>query len=158
MLFRSVTANVEKALAITAEANIDFATVESGVAATIDPTTAASHSGIFGSPTVGLFFIDGTEGSTVSFTFGTATLVESVTGGDPITFTPNVIGHATDQASATGITSTVTTVTLGAGTAPESNTDKFRLWVGGTLTAATGTGSYTTNHANGTDLNMQVDY
>jgi len=119
----TVTATVQRGLTMSpASATLDFGTVVAGAGA---PTIAAN--GASAVP----FSVQGHTSHAIHFTFANGTITH---GTDNLTFTPAVIGGATNnQASATAITS-------GAGlTLSAADPGVYYAWVGGSLNVVAGT-------------------
>lgn len=135
----TTTATIQAAASIAKDADIDFgAILGDAVTPTIDPTSAVSHSGLLGTPTIGEFTVTAYDGASVVVSLNAATTTLSADAGTttPITYTPTLADHVTSQGSATSFTSGGTITGF-------SGTSTHKIFVGGNLTMTAGGGALT---------------
>lgn len=140
----TATALVQAALTVTTSANIDLGSIQTGVASTIDANSndVATEANIGTGATAGQVDLTGTSGASVTVDFTGATL-DNAGGSDPLAFTTSVYNGS--SAVTTG-----SSITLTGGVA--------QLDIGGTLAAASGTGTYNTTQGGGSDITVTITY
>lgn len=141
------------------QANLSLTTVDSVNFGTLQPTSTpilnpigSGHTDIFSGSTIGSFDLTGANGQTVVVTEGgPVTLGDG--GSNTMTFTPNLIGFATDvQASGTPVGATVVL---------DGSAGTYFFWLGGDLGTLTNkpAGSYSSDASNGTgNWTLDVEY
>lgn len=145
------------ALSFTANTDIAVGNVVKGTNGVVDPTTAASHTGVTGTTTVGVIEIAGEEGASIDLAFNSAATLVNASAAT-MNFAINAIGHATTQASAATLT-TGDDVNF-SGTLGNGGSGTYKMWVGGTLTvgASQSPGAYSTATGSGVPLTVVVTY
>ncbi|MFH1851860.1 MAG: DUF4402 domain-containing protein [Candidatus Neomarinimicrobiota bacterium] len=147
----NVSAVVLEPLALSVFDAVDFGNIQVGSTPVLNPVTGAGTDvGTVNS--IAYFTLTGSNGAAVSVSYD-ATVTLGDGGSNTMTFTPNLVGHATTQSSATAIANGSNTTTLGA--------SGFTFWLGGTLGTLTGqaTGTYSSSASNGSgDFTLTIEY
>lgn len=145
-------------LSFTANTDIAVGDVVKGINGVLDPTTAASHSGVSGTTTVGVIEITGEEGSSIDLAFNSAATLVNATAAT-MNFAINAIGHATTQPASGGTLTSGDDVFL-SGTLGNGGTGTYKMWVGGELTVggSQSPGLYSTATGAGVPLTVVVTY
>lgn len=142
-----VNAVVQANLALTKLTDVDFGTLQPTSAPVIDPK-GISHVDV-SAPTIGTFSLTGAASQVVTVTEGGAVTLGD--GTNSMTFTPDLEGHATTQASASDVGATVTL----------DGSGNFLFWLGGDLGTLTNqlAGTYSSGAANGSGpWSLDVEY
>jgi len=134
----TVDAIVQANLTLTRTADVDFGTLQPTSTPIINPK-GTGHTDVT-TPTVGTFTLAGAASQVVTVTEG-ATVALGDGDGHTMTFTPDLEGHATTQASADDIGANVTL----------DGSGDFLFWLGGDLGTLTNqvAGIYATDQTNG---------
>lgn len=145
-------------LSFTANTDIAVGDVVKGTNGVVDPTTAASHTGVTGTTTVGVIEIAGEEGASIDLAFNSTATLENASAAT-MSFAVNAIGHATTQPASGGILTTGDDVDF-SGVLGGGGSGTYKIWVGGTLTvgASQSAGAYSTATGSGVPLTVVVTY
>lgn len=145
-------------LSFTANTDIAVGDVVKGTPGVLDPTTAASHTGVSGTTTIGVIEIAGEEGSSIDIAFNSTATLENASAAT-MSFAVDAIGHATTQPASGGTLTTGDDVNL-SGTLGNGGSGTYKIWVGGTLTvgASQSPGAYSTATGSGVPLTVVVTY
>ncbi|RNC85721.1 MAG: hypothetical protein ED557_02810 [Balneola sp.] len=129
----TATAEIQAALTISADQNIDLGTIQTGTSSTLaaGPDDGTTEVNVGTSTSYGIVRMTGTASGTVTLSFSDAILTQS--GSDPLDFV--TVGY--DSASQASHTSGSTLNFDASG--------NLTLYLGGTLDAAAGSGTYSTS-------------
>ncbi|MCF7824531.1 MAG: DUF4402 domain-containing protein [Candidatus Marinimicrobia bacterium] len=147
----TVDAVVNAALTLANTATVDFGTIPATSTPIIDPK-GASHTDVGTGVQVGTFTVTGNASSQITVTYDATSTLGNGTA--TMTFTPDLEGHATTQASAANVNSGSQVTLDGSG--------NFLFWLGGNLgtLSSQATGTYATDNATngGGDWNLYIEY
>ncbi len=141
----TATASVEAALTISADQNIDLGTISSAASSTLaaGPDDLTTEVNVGTTTSYGIVRMTGTASAATTLSYTNATLDN---GSDPVVFTTSGYDSASGAAHTSG-----SAISFDA-------SGNLTLYLGGTLAATSGTGTYDTGTGSGSPITVTIQY